>query len=88
MKKFILNPTAKFQSVVSDRVDVGVWTVDKKSLVLATNLNYNATTFSLNQVHGASSSKVSQVFNSGASVSGKEIHLESVGTGAFILTHS
>lgn len=86
MKEFILSPSATFQRVVFNRIDVGVWTVGRSSLVLATNLNYEAALFSLTLLHGTSGAKVSQVFNSGAVVSGRVIQLESVGTGAFILS--
>ncbi|TCD66256.1 hypothetical protein EIP91_001619 [Steccherinum ochraceum] len=48
MKSFILSPSATFERVVVNRVHVGIWTVGSQSLVLATNLNYNATTKKVN----------------------------------------
>ncbi|KAI0087549.1 hypothetical protein BDY19DRAFT_994867 [Irpex rosettiformis] len=84
MKEFILDPTATFSHVKVDRIDVGFWTVGKQTLLLATNLNYAPKTFSLDGVHAGKN--VRQVFDSGATVSGREIVLESVGTGAFILS--
>ncbi|THH33377.1 hypothetical protein EUX98_g816 [Antrodiella citrinella] len=85
MKAFILNPAATFQRVISGRVDVGVWVVGRQTLVLATNLNYFATSFALASVQGLwVGESVSQVFDGGAQVAGKEIQLQSVGTGAFI----
>ena len=86
MKEFILSPSASFQLVVSNRMHVGVWTVGRRSLILATNLNYNTTSFALASIRDLSVRKVSQVFNSGAKLAGKEIELESVGTGAFIVS--
>ena len=84
LKEFILDPTATFSHVKVDRVDVGIWTVGKQTLLLATNLNYAQSTLNLDSVHAGQS--VQQVFDSGASVSGREIVFESVGTGAFILS--
>ena len=85
LKGFILNPNATFQLVVVNRVHVGVWTVSGRILVLATNLNYNETTFSLDDVPGSRNARVSQAFDSGAKVQGRDIVLDSVGSGAFIL---
>ncbi|KAI0698278.1 hypothetical protein BC835DRAFT_1269232 [Cytidiella melzeri] len=84
MKEYILNPASTFSHVTTNRVDVGLWTVGGKTLLLATNLNYAQATFSLDSVHGWRS--VQQVFESGAKPSGKEIVFESVGSGAFVLS--
>ncbi|KAJ3487921.1 hypothetical protein NLI96_g3193 [Meripilus lineatus] len=83
LKGFILDPNATFQLITQNRVHVGVWTVSGRTLVLATNLNYNETRFSLESVHG-SGSRISQVFDSGAKIQGKDVILESVGSGGFV----
>ncbi len=85
LKGFILNPNATFQLVVVNRVHVGVWTVSGRTLVLATNLNYNQTTVSLDNIPGSRNARISQAFDSGARVQGGQIVLDSVGSGAFIL---
>ncbi|KAH9886700.1 hypothetical protein C8Q73DRAFT_714979 [Cubamyces lactineus] len=87
MKDFILNPQATFEHVVSDRVDVGLWTVGGRTLVLATNLNYATAHFDLRSVNGLALKALlsKQVLDSGAKLSGHVITLDSVGTGGFIL---
>ncbi|OSD00692.1 hypothetical protein PYCCODRAFT_1437014 [Trametes coccinea BRFM310] len=88
MKDFILNPSAKFEHASVNRVDVGLWTVGGRTLVLATNLNYAEAHFDLSSVGGGLALKAlipRQVLDSGAKLSGHVITLESVGTGGFIL---
>ena len=88
MKEFILCPEARFAHVVRDRVDVGMWTVGARTLVLATNLNYEAKEFDLRGVEGLEAKTLfgtKQVLDSGAMVRGHVISLESVGTGGFII---
>lgn len=84
MKEFILSPEATFQRVISNRIDIGLWTVGSKTLLLATNLNYKQATFTLDSVHAGT--HVQQVFDSGLDVRGKELVFESVGSGAIILS--
>ncbi|KAI0354196.1 hypothetical protein OH77DRAFT_1426229 [Trametes cingulata] len=84
MKDFILNPHATFEHVVANRVDVGLWTVGGRTLVLATNLNYATAHFDLSGL-ALKSLVARQVFDSGAKLSGHVITLESVGTGGFIV---
>ena len=84
MKAFILDPHASFTHAFEGRVDVGMWTVGARTLVLATNLNYAQAEFDLHSV-GLNALGAVQVLDSGASLSGHTITLESVGTGAFIL---
>ncbi|TBU60013.1 hypothetical protein BD310DRAFT_947601 [Dichomitus squalens] len=88
MKEFILSPQATFAHVVSDRVDVGLWTVGARTLVLATNLNYEAKVFDMRSVKGLAAKTLlgtKQVLDSGAEVQGHIISLESVGTGGFVV---
>ena len=88
LKDYILNPKAFFQHQVVDRVDVGFWTVDGKTLVLATNLNYASKSFDLSKVPlvgDQAQAGAKQVYDSGAKISGTTIQLDSTGTGAFIV---
>ncbi|KAI1787420.1 hypothetical protein LXA43DRAFT_713557 [Ganoderma leucocontextum] len=88
LKDYILNPSARFVHKVVDRVDVGMWTVGGKTLVLATNLNYASKQFDLSTVPIVGSqaqSGAKQVYDSGAKIQGTVIQLDSTGTGAFIV---
>ena len=88
LKDYILNPNAKFQHQVVDRVDVGMWTVGGKTLVLATNLNYASKSFDLSKVPivgDQAKAGATQAYDSGAKISGTTIQLDSTGTGAFIV---
>ncbi|KAM5540974.1 hypothetical protein V8D89_005285 [Ganoderma adspersum] len=88
LKDYILNPIAVFQHQVVDRVDVGMWTVGGKTLVLATNLNYASKSFDLSKVPvvgDQAKAGATQAYDSGAKISGTTIQLDSTGTGAFIV---
>ncbi|KAH9851271.1 hypothetical protein C2E23DRAFT_831811 [Lenzites betulinus] len=87
MKDFILNPKATFEHVETDRIDVGLWSADGRTLVLATNLNYATARFDLSSVRGLALKALvaRQVLDSGAKLQGHVVELESVGTGGFIL---
>ena len=84
MKDFILSPSAQFRGLAPNRIDVGLWTVGKRTLLLATNLNYADEVLSLADIPEVRGKKASQVFDSGAKVSGGSIAFESVGTGGFV----
>jgi hypothetical protein len=88
LKKYILAAGAVFQSYSVNRIDVGLWTVGNETLLLATNLNYNAYSLDLSNLPSrlGSSKSVTPVLDSGAEYSGTHITFESVGSGAFILT--
>lgn len=86
MKDFILSPTASFRGVVKNRVDVGLWTVGTQTLLLATNLNYANATLELAAAGFGAVREVTQVLDSGATLSKGVISFESVGTGGFILS--
>lgn len=88
MKAFILDPHASFTHAVAGRVDVGMWTVGERTLVLATNLNYVQAKFDVGSVKGVGEKTrrdATQVLDSGATLDGETIVLESVGTGAWVL---
>lgn len=42
IKPFLFDPKASFRGETRQRVDVGVWTIGSRSLVLATNMNDGA----------------------------------------------
>ena len=85
MKDYILSPAASFRHVANNRVDIGLWTVGPKTLLLATNLNYANVTLSLGDIKESQGRRIVQVFDSGAKAQGSKIIFESVGTGGFIL---
>ena len=59
MKAFILSPSATFRHfTTSSRVDVGLWTVGGKTLLLATNLNYDVERLGLEGVPEAKGKRV------------------------------
>ncbi|PFH50385.1 hypothetical protein AMATHDRAFT_40917 [Amanita thiersii Skay4041] len=90
MTRFILNASATFRHAVVDRVDVGMWTVGSETLVLGTNMNYEARIVTLANL-GLPTSGVSltQILNSDSSLTGinNGFFFESVGSGSFIVTH-
>ncbi|KAI3614836.1 hypothetical protein WG66_003340 [Moniliophthora roreri] len=83
---FILEPSATFRQVTSDRVDIGLWTVGQETLALASNMNYDGKTLDLAQLFGSKPSNVQQVLDSGASLSGDVVTFEEVGSGAWIVS--
>ena len=89
MKAFILDPHASFTHTIAGRVDVGMWTIGERTLVLATNLNYAAAEFDIASMPAlrakVRAGRVRQVLDSGARVEGSVIRLESVGTGGFVV---
>ena len=89
MKAFILDPHASFSHARVGRVDVGLWTVGARTLVLATNLDYTTAEFDLGAVQTGLGWRVTegamQVLDSGAKLEERKVVLESVGTGAFVL---
>ena len=86
MNAFILSPHATFRQVTtSSLVDVGLWSVNGKTLILATNMNYAAKTATLNEIGVKTTSTLKQVLDSGASAKGSTLSFESTGTGAWIV---
>jgi hypothetical protein len=87
MTPFILSPAAKFRQVTVNRVDIGLWTVGTRTLVLAANMNYATTNVDLASLGLHATAAIEQVLNSGASSAsaGNRLAFGSVGTGAFIV---
>ena len=85
LKEYIANDEVSFAHYFDNQIDVGMWTVGEKTLVLATNLNYADETFDLTSLSGLAGKPARQVLDSGASISGDTISFTSVGTGGWIV---
>ncbi|KAF9458112.1 hypothetical protein BDZ94DRAFT_1313563 [Collybia nuda] len=87
MTPFILNPAAIFRQVTIRRVDLGLWTVGTKTLVLASNMNYATVSVHLSELGLPKASIASQALDSGATTLPDKagFTFESVGSGAWIL---
>ena len=88
LRDYILKPNVVFQHKVIDRIDIGMWTVGGKTLVLATNPIYASKSFDLSKVpivSGQAKAGTTQTYDSGAKISGTTIQLDSTCTGAFII---
>ena len=85
IKSFIFDSNSTYSQLTYNRIDMGIWVLNSQTLLLATNLNYNAEMLDLENlpVHG---STVRQFFQSGSAVDGLTITFESVGSGAFVLS--
>ena len=91
MTPFILNPSATFQQITINRVDIGMWIVGAETLVLATNMNDFSVSVSLHDLGLENGMFVAQVLDSGAAIDpSTHTHLlfDSVGSGAFIVKNS
>ncbi|KAF5329520.1 hypothetical protein D9619_009061 [Psilocybe cf. subviscida] len=84
---FILSSEATFRQVTVNRVDVGLWTVGARTLVLAANMNYATTNVDLASLGLHATAAIEQVFKSGTSSAPARDHLVfgAVGSGAFIV---
>ncbi|KAG6889321.1 hypothetical protein C0992_005647 [Termitomyces sp. T32_za158] len=87
MTPYITNPNALFRQLTIGRVDVGLWSVDHETLVLASNMNDKNATL-LFQDLGLEPSNIVQLLDSGSTTIPDKSGLtfESVGSGAFIVT--
>ncbi|KAI0311942.1 hypothetical protein OF83DRAFT_1219600 [Amylostereum chailletii] len=83
---FILSPASTFQHVITaDRLDLGVWSNGREHLVLASNLNYENRSVSLQDVFGdAKVGEARVVLDAGASVGDGVIRFGSVQSGAWV----
>ncbi|KAG6853847.1 hypothetical protein C0991_000841 [Blastosporella zonata] len=86
MTPYITNPSASFRQVTVNRIDVGLWTVGKETLLLATNMNYETRALSFSAL-GLKPSDAVQLLDSGLGVSPDKsgLQFESVGSGAFVV---
>ncbi|OCH92519.1 hypothetical protein OBBRIDRAFT_791109 [Obba rivulosa] len=85
LTQYIASPGAEFQHVLAGQVDVGLWTVGAKTLVLATNLANESAAFDLGSVRGLEAAGARQVLDSGASIQGQKVVFEPTGSGGFVL---
>ena len=90
MTTFILDPAVSFRHVdeTSKGIDVGIWTLGNDSLVVATNIKYQSQTLDLASLGLGNVKGVSNVLDSGVSLSGTTVvTFSEVGSGAFVVQH-
>ncbi|KAG6890138.1 hypothetical protein C0995_011431 [Termitomyces sp. Mi166 len=87
MAPYIASPNASFRQITLGRVDVGLWSVERETLVLASNMNYENATLLFKDL-SLEPSNIVQLLDSGSATSSDKsgIVFESVGSGAFIVT--
>ena len=91
MSAFILNPSSTFKQVTTTSgIDTGMWTLDRKTLLLATNMNYENTTLEAAELGLGSKGfggGLTEVFCSGLCSAGDEsVVFGSVGSGGFVFS--
>ncbi|KAJ8522189.1 hypothetical protein ONZ45_g1216 [Pleurotus djamor] len=90
MTPFIFNPEATIRRLVVNRVDIGLWTVGKDTLVVGTNMNYAEVSVGLSNLPNGLGMGVTitQVFNSDArtNTNNSGFTFEEVGSGAWVLS--
>lgn len=67
LNQFLFEPNAPFIGFATSRVDVGIWTLGQRKLLLATNLNNVSMSISLGDVF-ARGAQATQVLNSGGTL--------------------
>ncbi|KAK7042477.1 hypothetical protein R3P38DRAFT_2890684 [Favolaschia claudopus] len=87
VKGFIFNPLSTFERLVSDRIDIGMWTSAGEILMLVANLNEHGTSI---VTPLASSLLLREVINEGVRAVGREtqlgLELEGLGYAIFIMS--
>jgi len=91
MSAFILNPSSTFKQVTTTSgIDTGMWTLDRKTLLLASNMNYENTTLEAADLGLGSKGfggGLTEVFCSGLCSAGDEsVVFGSVGSGGFVFS--
>jgi hypothetical protein len=86
MTPFILNTNSSFRQTTVGQVDIGLWTVNGQTLVLASNMASSPSTVTFSQL-GIPGTGVNQVLNSGAAAdtTGKQFTFDATGSGAWIV---
>ncbi len=84
VKDSILDPARTFTHRKLGDVDVGLWTLGKKTLVMATNMGYQTVNLSLSDI--GSKGKATQVLNSGATLTGSTVLFEEVGSAVILIS--
>ena len=87
MAPYILKPSASFRQVTINGVDCGLWTVDSRTLLLATNTKYTTETLTFSSLGLPTGVTIAQVLDSGSSLTPAEdgFIFTSVGSGGFII---
>ena len=81
---FIFSHITSFRQVTVSKVDIGIWTVGRETMVLATNMNYEDVQVRWSDV-GLSWGKIREVYAAEASTNSEGMRFGSVGSGAWIL---
>ncbi len=91
INEFLSSSDVVFSNHTSNNVDVGIWTLDSKTLILATNLNYASASISVSGIPTLLV-KATEILNTGGSLklesNGVQISLESVGTVGYVLSET
>lgn len=84
---YILSPRASFRGVTINGVDCGLWTVDSKALILATNTKYTTETVTFASLELPTGVTITQVLDTGSSLALTKdgFTFTSVGSGGFII---
>ncbi|KAF9529879.1 hypothetical protein CPB83DRAFT_811551 [Crepidotus variabilis] len=84
---YVLNPKASHAQVTVNRVDFGSWSLGTTTLVLATNLNYAATSVQFKDVGLSTANRIEQILDTGAKTDeiAGILSFESIGSGGFII---
>ena len=84
---YILSPRASFRGVTINGVDCGLWTVDSKTLILATNTKYTTETVTFASLELPTGVTITQVLDTGSSLALTKdgFTFTSVGSGGFII---
>lgn len=83
--KYKFNPAATRKQVTLSRVDIGLWTVDAETMVLATNMNNDTAQVNLQDIGINSGGSISEVITSGGSVDSGVITLDPLGSVGVII---
>lgn len=89
MSAFILNPSSTFKQITTGSgIDTGLWTLNEKTLLLATNMNYENTTLEATELGLGTrgfGGGITEVFCSGVCAVGDgSIVFGSVGSGGYV----
>lgn len=89
IKSFIFDSTATFSGSTTNRVDVGLWTVAGRKLLMATNLNNAVQNISLGNVFPRGA-KATEILNSGGSLAlppggASRITMEAMGSIVYVV---
>ena len=89
IKEFIFTPNVPFTGFTTNRVDVGLWKANGRSLLLATNMNNFSTSVPLGEVFPRGA-KVTQLLNSGGELETSptltsKVNMQALGSIAYVV---